>query len=317
MHDKFKELNPLIRISSDKKIYAFSESMTPVAQAKPGDVVLFETNDCFGGQIPDEGTLCTEIDFNYINPATGPLEVIGAERGDLLGVTIQSIEFNGPSITVAVPGEGFLPDKVDASLTRVSSRDEARKVVTFRGIDVPARPMIGVIGVATDEGNGAIATGTPWTHGGNMDTIDIAPGATLWLPVFQRGAMLAMGDCHAAMGDGEVCCSGAETAAQVTVRLDLAKGAAFDWPLLVTKEAVEVIVSGDSLDQAAQGATDAMVGLAARALGLEWKDALILCSLAMDLRVCQVVDPRKTMRASMPLSVLPWEKVRRGRSTSH
>ena len=299
----------MIRITSDEKIYAFSESMVPVAQARPGDVVVFETNDCFGGQIPDEGTLCTEIDFDRINPATGPLEVVGAERGDLLGVEIQSIELTGPSVSVLVPGEGFLPDRVDAPLTRIISRDEARKAVVFRGIEVPARPMIGVIGVATAEGS--VATGTPWTHGGNMDTIDIAPGSTLWLPVSQKGAMLVMGDCHAAMGDGEVCCSGAETAARVTVKLDLVKGAAFDWPLLVTGEAFEVIVSGDTLDQAARGATDAMVGLAARALGLDWKDALILCSLAMDLRVCQVVDPRKTMRASVPLSVLPWEEVLR------
>lgn len=145
-----------------------------------------------------------------------------------------------------------------------------------------------------------------------MDTRDIKKGSVVWFPVNVKGAMLALGDCHAAMGDGEVGCSGAEIPAKVTVSAELLKNASSPWPIIVTGEEIMIVASEDSLDLAARSASEAMADLAAKSLGLSFEDSLILCSLAMDLRISQVVDPKKTVRAALPLAVLPWEKARIG-----
>lgn len=139
---------------------------------------------------------------------------------------------------------------------------------------------------------------------------DIRKGSTVWFPVNVKGALLALGDCHAAMGDGEIGCSGAEVPARVTVSTELLKNASSPWPMVVTDEEIMLVASEDTLDQAARSAGEAMADLAAKSLDLSFEDALILCSLAMDLRISQVVDPKKTVRAVMPLDLLPWEKVR-------
>jgi len=295
-------------VRSDKNIYAFTTDMQPVLEAAPGEKILFETNDCFAGQIGSEKDLCTEIDFNYINPATGPVAVVGAEKGDLLGVFIENIEVGKQAVSVVIPGEGILPDKVGSSVTRTVMTDEEKGTCTFAGITLPLKPMVGVIGVAP--GEGSFPTGTPAAHGGNMDTNDIRKGTTVWFPVRQKGAMLALGDCHAVMGDGEVCCSGAEVPAKVTVRLELVKGAFAPWPIAVTEKEIVIIASDDTMEQAAAAAGEAMTELVQKCLGLTFEDALILCSLAMDLRISQVVDPKKTVRAVMPLEILPWEKAK-------
>jgi amidase len=143
-----------------------------------------------------------------------------------------------------------------------------------------------------------------------MDTTDIRKGTTVWFPVRRSGAMLALGDCHAVMGDGEIGCLGAEVPARVTVVLDLLKGLSAPWPIAVTEKEIVIIASEESIERAVTSASEAMTDLVRKALGLSFEDALILCSLSMDLRISQVVDPKKTVRAAMPLSVLPWEKAK-------
>jgi amidase len=295
-------------ISSDHHVYAFFPEMEPVLEISPGDRILFETDDCFAGQIRSEKDLCTEINFDYVNPATGPVAVSGAGKGDLLGVTIEDVEVGKQAVSVVVPGAGVLPGRVGAPVTRTVMIDAEKGTCTFAGITLPLKPMIGVIGVAPEEGT--FPTGTPGAHGGNMDTSDIRRGTTVWFSVRREGAMLALGDCHAVMGDGEIGCSGAEVPAKVTVKLDLVKGASSPWPLAVTEKEIMVIASEDTLDQAVASASEVMTDLVRKGLGIPFEDALILCSLSMDLRIGQVVDPKKTVRAVMPLSVLPWEKAK-------
>jgi amidase len=293
-------------VKSENRIYEFSPLIPPVLEAAPGERILFETHDCFSGQISSEEDLCTGINFDYVNPATGPVAIAGAEKGDLLGVKIEDIEAAGRAFAVLVPGAGVIPDRVTAPATRVIKTDAAKGNCSFAGFTLPMNPMVGVIGVAPS-GEG-VSTGTPGAHGGNMDTKDIKKGSVVWFPVNVKGAMLALGDCHAAMGDGEVGCSGAEMPARVTVTTGLIKNAPFDWPMVVTEDELMIVVSEDSLDLAAASASEAMTNLVMRSLGLSFEDALILCSLAMDLRISQVVDPKKTVRAVMPLALLPWEK---------
>ena len=294
-------------VKSENRIFEFSPLMNPVLEAAPGERILFETHDCFSGQISSEEDVCTGIDFDYVNPATGPVAIKGAEKGDLLGVKIEDIEVAERAFAVLVPGAGVIPDKVAAPATRLIETDTAAGTCSFAGFTLPLKPMVGVIGVAP-AGEG-VSTGTPGAHGGNMDTKDIKKGSTVWFPVNAEGAMLALGDCHAAMGDGEVGCSGAEVPAKVTVTTGLIKNAPFGWPMVVTEDELMIVVSEDSLDLAAESASEAMVNLVMKSLGLSFEDSLILCSLAMDLRISQVVDPKKTVRAAMPLSLLPWDRV--------
>lgn len=288
------------KISKENIIYSFHPEIEPVITVNPGETVRVETWDCFKGQIQSESTLCSEIDFGQINPATGPIFVNDAEPGDTLKVEIMGMDMADQGVTVIVPGEGLLGHMVKDPMTKlIPIRDG---LCIFNGIKIPARPMIGVIGVAPEEGS--FPTGTPWRHGGNMDNVNIGPGATLYLPISQKGALLALGDCHAVMGDGEVCCSGCEIGATVTVRTDVIKGSSLPWPLVETSNRISLVVSGDDIDSAMEEATIEGVAMIQRARGLSWEDSYMLSSLVMDLEICQVVDPKKTVRATFQRSFM-------------
>jgi len=133
-----------------------------------------------------------------------------------------------------------------------------------------------------------------------MDTQEIAAGATLYLPAFQHGALLAIGDVHAAMGDGEVCITGCEVAASVVVEVDVLKGQAPTWPTLETEDAVYILVSLPTIGEALVEATRQGVRFLERARRTSFEDAYILSSLAMNVRVSQLVDPNKTAKAVIP-----------------
>lgn len=287
-------------LSRDKTIYRFAPAMEPALSVRPGERVCVEPWDCFREQITDEKTLCSEIDFGQINPATGPIHVEGAERGDTLKVTVIDVVPADRGVAVTVPGEGLLGDQVKEPSTKIIPIMDG--FCRFAGQDLPVKAMIGVIGVAPDEG--IYPTGTPWRHGGNMDTSSIGPGAVLYLPVSQAGALLALGDCHAAMGDGEICCSGCEVSATVTLEIDVVKGASWGWPLVERDGELAVVVSGDDVGSALKEAADEAVKALAKARGLSWEESYVLASLAMDLRVSQLVDPKKTVRAVMPQSLV-------------
>ncbi len=169
--------------------------------------------------------------------------------------------------------------------------------------------MIGVIGVAPSEEDGPQPTDSPWKHGGNMDTTDIRAGSTLYFPVNQKGALLALGDCHAIMGDGEICFTGLEVPAEVTLEIDLIKDKTIKWPLVETDEYTMVISSGDNLDEAVYEATSQAVNHIKDSLDIEWEDAYILASLTVDLKISQVVDPKMTVRAAIPKHVVSTEKL--------
>lgn len=287
-------------IPKNKIVYAFEVAMYEVERAAPGEIIKFETNDCFGHQIDSEAKLCSEMDFSRINPTTGPVYIEGTERGDILKVKILDIALPDKGIIVTVPGEGVLGDTVKKATTRIIKIEDG--FCTFKNVRMPVRPMVGVIGVAPLKGK--YPTGTPWKHGGNMDTTDIAPGSTLYFPVNQKGAFLAMGDCHAVMGDGEVCVSGCEINSEVTVKVDVIKNRKIEWPLVETKDYTMVITSGNSPADALKEATRQAVDLLRKGLRLSWDDAYMLASLVMDLKISQIVDPAKTVRAAIPKYIL-------------
>ena len=194
----------------------------------PGDTVTFETNDCFTGQIRSEDDLVTEIDLERINSATGPVAVAGAEPGDSLVAEILDVRPIEWGVATLIPGFGQLIEQVQAPLTRLFEVRDGEIRMNDR-VSFPARPMVGVVGVATD--GETLSNGLAGRHGGNLDDHLHGKGARIFFPVRQPGGMFAVGDMHASMGDGEICFTGVEIAGEVDIRFDLLKGKQATWPV--------------------------------------------------------------------------------------
>ena len=291
----------MLTIKRETAVYAMSPDNAPAARIQSGETLILETSDCFGGQIAQETDKLGALDWSRINPATGPVFVEGAQPGDTLKVEILKIGLAAQAAVVEAPGEGITGLAAQQENTKILSIEDGCAVFSPT-IKLPLTPMIGVIGTApADE---SIPTGTPSFHGGNMDCKRIGEGAVLYLPVNVAGGLLAMGDLHAVMGDGEVCVCGAEIAGEVTVRVSVIKGQPLPLPFLVTAEHAMAIYSAEGLDAAAQGVTLRMRSFLIEQAGLADHEAGMLLSLAGDLRICQAVDPNKTCRMELPLSLL-------------
>src|SRR5438270_10933234 len=139
------------RLSCEDVIWSFGPNVRPVLEVEPGDTVTFETNDCFTGQISSEDDLVTEIDLSRINSATGPVAVKGAEAGDSLVAEILDVRPIEWGVATLIPGFGQLIDQVQKPLTRMFEVKDGLIRQNDR-ISFPARPMVGVVGVATDGG---------------------------------------------------------------------------------------------------------------------------------------------------------------------
>jgi len=287
-------------IPVDRQVYAFSDGMVAAAYAAPGETLVFEAQDALGGQVKTSGDVLAGLDFTRINPATGPVYVEGAEPGDTLVVRVLSIEPADSGAIVTGPGLGVLGDETERHATRILPVEDG--AVVFGDLRLPARPMIGVIGVAPSEGS--YPTGTAHRHGGNMDTKEIVKGCTVYLTVAQPGALLALGDVHAVMGDGEVCVSACEVDARVTVEIDVIKGRQAEWPIVEIDDAILILVSLPTIQEALEEATRQAVRLLQAARGLSHEDAYMLASLAVDVGVSQLVDPNKTAKARILSAVL-------------
>ncbi len=278
------------RIGRDDVVWSFGPSMEPVLEVEPGAVVTFETNDCFTGQIRSESDLVTEIDFARVNSATGPVAVVGAEPGDSLVAEILEIRPDAHGFATLIPGIGQLIDQVSAPLTKMFEVEGGTIHMNER-ISFSLRPMMGVIGVATDGED--VSNGFAGPHGGNLDNHLHGPGAKVYLPVHQPGGMFATGDMHASMGDGEICFTGVEIAGEVTVRFDLVKGRQSTWP--VTELADRWVVHGTAGPDFGE-ALDRACEEAARLLADQWRftieEAFLFLSVACDARICQACRPQ-------------------------
>jgi amidase len=196
-----------------------------------------------------------------------------------------------------MPGLGTLGHLLTEPEIRVMPIREGRAFFSDR-VELPLKPMIGVIGTAP--GRGDVPNSTPGPHGGNMDCTLIEEGSTVYLPVKVPGALFGLGDLHAVMGDGEILICAVEMAGWVRVRLDVLKECDLPLPLVENVELVATIHSHEDLDQAAQGAVEAMARLLTEQVGLPLNEAGMLMSAVGQLRICQVVDPLKTCRMEFP-----------------
>jgi len=288
-------------LAADHKFYAFSAANPPALTVDPGAELLIEAQDCFSNQIQTEEEQFSLVDWDKVNPATGPVFVNGAQPGDIVVASVLDIRPAEQGVMTAVPGLGALGHRITEAETRIVPI-VGRHAIFSQSIKLPLAPMVGVIGTAP--ARGAILNGTPGPHGGNMDCTLIAEGSIVYLPVEVPGALFGLGDLHAAMGDGEILICGVEMAGWVRVRLDVVRGCDLPLPLVENGELVATIHSHEDLDQAAQGAIESMARLLTEQVGLPVNEAGMLMSAAGQLRVCQVVDPLKTCRMEFPKWVL-------------
>jgi len=173
-----------------------------------------------------------KIDRNKIHTLTGPVAIKGAQPGDTLRVDVVNIQLRGWGWTSITPGLGFLPERFPDPFLFIWQLDE-ESTDSLSPAVVPLRPFCGVMGVAP-AAPGEMRTRQPGEFGGNMDVKDLIAGSTLYLPVFNEGALFSLGDVHAAQGDGEICINGIECPALVTVRFTLLKHTRLTAPMLET-----------------------------------------------------------------------------------
>lgn len=288
-----------------KAIFEFKANMEPIGQVKDGETFKVLTNDCFMQQIKSETDLVAEIDFGQVNPATGPFYVENADVGDILKVEILDIKVEEQGVIVALEGGGALGDLVKETITRVVDIKDGK--VDYLGIKADVAPMIGVIGVSPGANQDPVVAGIPDNHGGNMDTTDVAVGASLYLPVREKGAMLALGDFHAIMGDGELCIAGLEVSGEATLKVSVIKDKQIAWPLLENKDEVMVITSAPTLDEAVTIAGEDITKHIQKAFDMKWEEAYIFNSMFTDFKISQVVNPNKTVRAVVDKNILSME----------
>ena len=278
-------------VRRDEIIWAFGPDLEPVLEVEPGSVVRLETNDCFTGQIASEDDLVTAIDFERVNSATGPVAVKGAEPGDSLVVELLEVRPSGRGFATLIPGFGQLIDQVQSPVTKVF-RVEGDTVHMNDRVSFPLRPMVGVVGVATD--GDTVANGWAGRHGGNLDDHLHGPGATLYFPVRQPGGMFAVGDMHASMGDGEICGTGVEIAGEVVARFDLLKGKQATWPVTELPDRWVAHATAET-DADFMEALRRVSEEAARLLVDEWgftmEEAFVFLSVACDAGICQACRP--------------------------
>lgn len=292
------------RLARNRIAYRFDKSLEPVLEIDPGDLVTFETFDARTGTIRSDEDLLDRPHPVGSNPATGPVLVRGAAPGDGLCVEIESIDLAESGFLAVKKGEGLLAERAGRYATRIVP--VAGGVAHFGDLRFPVRPMVGVVGAAP--AGDPVSTSFAGPHGGNMDNKHVGPGSRVHLPVAVPGALLGLGDVHAAMGDGEITFIGLEICAEVTVRVELARGAGTKRPLIETSGHWITTGEGDSLAAAARLAAGEMVDLMQQRLGLGFEDAYMLSSAVVDVQICQCCEPGVfpvTTRAVVSKEVVP------------
>jgi len=291
----------MIRVSKDKACYSMSSANKPVAEVGQDELFCVETEDCYSGNLKSPQDKFTKDMWDTVNPATGPICIAGAEPGSILRVEIVEIKTRDYAVMCVEHGAGALANFIEGVETNILPIRDNRLIVNER-LSVPVRPMIGVIGTAP--AGESILNGTPGEHGGNMDCNVIVAGSVVYLPVNTNGALLSLGDLHAVMGDGEVCICGAEVSGEVVLKASVVDSR-IPTPCVETESHFHFIGSALTLDECERIVLRKAHAFLTDVAKMSANEAARVMSLVCDLRVCQVVDPLKTMRFSVPKVLLP------------
>ena len=278
-------LEPLVTIDSGETVVLSTVSGRPDDMPKAPLVVpdaLKEIHAKVPMKLP--GHICT-----------GPVAVRGAKAGQVLEVQIKDIGLNYDwGYNRIRPLVGALPDDFDEVHLMHIPLDQERMIGTLPwGLELPLKPFFGVMGVAPPANWGMVSTLPPRRNGGNLDNKELVAGTTLYLPVFQDGALFSAGDGHGAQGDGEVCVTAIETGLIGTFELHVRDDMSLEWPLAETPTHMITMAFDPDLDTCVVIALRQMIELIATRTGLSRAEAYSLCSLAADLRVTQVVNGNK------------------------
>jgi len=280
------------RFSSERVIWTFEPRVEPAYTVGPGEVFVVETMDALAGQV--QPGMTEKPTITRANPATGPIAVTGVRPGQILAVDILKLDVGPLGYLTCGGGAPRFFEQVGG-------------VVGFApGIRLAMSPMIGTIGVAPAEG--CFTNSEAGDYGGNMDTRDVAGGATLYLTAQMAGGMLALGDVHSLQADGECSGQGIETGCEVTLRVRVLSKGLSHRPYLVRNGQLMLIVTDETLDRAAQEAVEGMAQLIVRFSALSYREARQLLGLVGDVRVGQIVNPQKTVRVALPLTAVSWRE---------
>jgi acetamidase/formamidase len=293
----------------------YDASVKPVLTIEPGDRVHVETMVARGLErlrlagVPDaeipESLKAVEAAVKSrgpgAHPLTGPIYVSGAEPGDSLEVSIGPIEFLHPYGVIGfLPGGGTLPAEFPYAYLKLVRFDPGGRTAALApGVQVPLEPFFGSIGVAPPVLSGRVSSGPPGPHVGNLDIKEVGAGSIVYLPVHVPGALLSIGDGHAAQGDGEVTGTAIETSLSTTLQVVVRKKKPLRYARIETATHFITIGLDEDLDEAARIATREMIDYLVTEKGLTRDDAYVLCSAAVDLRVSQTVDITKGVHAML------------------
>lgn len=340
----------------------------PAVRVASGSTVEMHTIDGLDRQIRPGTTAAdlASIDMGRIHPLTGPVYVEGAEPGDLLAIKIEAVETADRGFTMVMPGFGFLREHFsEPCLVHWEMAGGYARSADLPGVRIPGAPFMGVMGVAPSHallqrinareadllgrggavmlpepasavpGDAAIAgtalrTIAPHETGGNIDIKQLTAGATLYLPVYQPGALFSVGDAHFAQGDGESCGTAVETSATFVATFDVLKGEArrrgqrdpsfehpgdFTTPEMAAPRRFYATTGSpvsrdgsrnesENLNLAAQNALLNMIDHLVDTRGLTRVQAYCLTSVAVDLKLSQIVDvPNVIVSAVLPLDI--------------
>ena len=283
------------RLTRDKHTTTLDPNQEPAITIASGEELLVETWDAFMGVREGLDT------YSPLGPATGPIYVEGAVRGDALRVDLLSIEVTGTALHQVRPGHGFLPERFDHSYSTVMSVEEGHLRLE-NGLKVPMRPSVGLI--ATSPGRVQQTASDSGPYGGDIDVKELVEGSSIWLPVFVEGALLVMGDMHALVGDGAVGGTGAEIAAETHMRVTVEKGKKLRNPRALTPEYFITMSSAKRTSTAMKQAVGEMVDFLADEKGMDPYDAYSILSLAGDVRISRTFRPISPCKMMLARSVL-------------
>ncbi|MGH9321662.1 MAG: acetamidase/formamidase family protein [Vicinamibacteria bacterium] len=288
----------------------------PVLTVDSGDVVEVETM-ITGARLsralgvpeeairPDMREMDEKVKMEGPHLLVGPVAVKGALPGDVLEVRILDMGVVDPwAVNLFRPGAGALPKMFPYQGTKFVPLDLERNVALFGpGIEIPLAPFFGSIGVAPPPVTGRVESGPPGVHTGNLDNKELTKGATLYIPVHVKDALLFIGDGHVAQGDGEVDGTALEASLTGKLQLVVRKDLKLRWPRAETADHYMTMGLDPDLDTAAEMAVAEMIDYLVRERGLDRDDAYVLCSSAVDLRVTQIVDGTKGIHAMLPKKI--------------
>lgn len=283
----------MIVINKDCHTHKLCKDNKPCITVQPGTRLVMEAWDSLEGKSREYFEIMASCNdkFADVNPATGPVFVEGAHPGDVLEVEIHDIRLWERGF-ITLPKYFSAPGACSDEyiLLEMAIRENH---LLYKGQRLPVEPMLGVIGTGPYREMWCQETGS---HGGNMDTKTVKKGSKVLLPVFLEGALLSLGDVHAAMGDGEVFGQGFETGADIEITIRLRKDISIERPVVIGEDHVSCIASHEDILVGYELATADMGNYLQNAMGMGCEEACLLMALYGDLRICQIVNPQKTVR---------------------